>query len=78
MTNFYRYPLPIKAAVQDYYRRFGAMPGVIMVHPTRLAETQALGLAPQTSGGCLAGEVWLAQPDKNNSGGSAPAQLALF
>lgn len=90
MTTFYRYPLPIKAALVDYRRRFNCYPNIITVNRARLTEAQDLGLKPVTSGGCLASEVWLSEPpndngktiatsdNKQNNGGAAPVKLALI
>ena len=90
MTTFYRYPLPITTALEDYHQKHGHYPAIVLVNRANLTAAQALGKAPvEPSGGCLASEVWLAVPsdskrsdsnnnNNNNNGGSAPAQLALF
>jgi len=59
----------IEEAVADFYRRHNALPAEIVVPRSQVDEVatalKALGLSIPvvTSGGCLAGEVWLGVGD---------------
>jgi len=52
----------VKEAVTHFHKRYGRLPGALVVHKTLLDEAvKVIGKSVEVggSGGCLAGEVWL-------------------
>ena len=90
MTNYYRYPLngTLKPPLESYRAKFNLYPLALVVNPKNVEQARQmiadLGLETEvtTSGGCLANEVWLSEPDNehSNDNGAAPipVQPSLF
>jgi len=61
--QFVVYHLDLERALADYRQRYGSEPPVIIAHPT-VRVAAPVGVAVEHNGGCLAGEIWLPVPEK--------------
>jgi hypothetical protein len=59
----------LRRSIRTYYGRHGCLPATVVVSPKTVEEMEEavgsldlLELAIETTGGCLAGELWLGRP----------------